>query len=310
MCFSILPDEILTHIFSYLPGRNFHLRQVCSIFRGVLPPQTLENFRDEAYARGDLPLIRHYRLPSDDHNIVDVLRGGHKEVFDYAFPGDPPPEFAFYAVEGGDSDIVDRFTRRVRISSLAEATIVFNKPRLIDHLHDKHGYIPGISEVELTIRHGCTEILDWLREGGYLPHPEMYWEMAASSHSLTSLRWLLAGGYPLPEEFGDTFCVHVGLSGDMGMLQFALDNCIPLPPDLFTRSIARGGSVEMMKWAIERGYPMGANLFKTAAKSGHLSLLDYLYLVDCPVPRLDGLVIGDEVLLWLERFPPMNFGGP
>lgn len=172
--FETLPNEVLEHLFSFLPEFHFPLRQVCTLFRNLVPPVEVCYFRNQLYQLGDVGLITHYQVPCSQHNFETILRRGHEHLFKRQ-----EGEISFLSLEG------EIFFAR---ASFAEACVQGESRYIIDYLLSR-GYVERSSLAYAACKYNHLDLVKELYEGEFQLHG--FCCSAVEGDALEVLAWIV-----------------------------------------------------------------------------------------------------------------------
>jgi len=127
-------------------------------------------------------------------------------------------------------------------------------------------------------RNGHLHVLQWLRANDCEWGIDTCREAARNGH-LEVLQWARANGCP----WDGNVMAYAAKEGHVAILEWAHANGCPKSD--VCHHAAMGGRLDVLKWAVTKGFALGEDLHLTAAQGVHLTVLEWLRANDCPMPK-------------------------
>lgn len=307
--FHLLPNEVLEHLFSFLPVHHFPLRQVCILFRQVLVPVSPCDFRDQVFEAGEVDLLKLYNLPCSSCNFEMVLKRGHEELFrlvENSVQKGNCHSLSYACVQGGSKYITDRLLRKgyVTHSSLAYAACKQNRLELVKEMYNEE--IELYSCVHEAVIGNALDILQWIVEKDPTYYNVILYT-AIHLHREKVLCWLPRSH--LRKVTRKDLFNRACLAPNMNMFKFLLEiNYLPPQTLEISVELAKSPHVQMMKTLVtERGWTLDEDMFVAALQEGCHEMLSCLLELDCPRDDLNTLYFTSKEsnIPWLiDNLPP------
>ena len=275
--FHLLPLE---HIFSFLPAYHFPLRQVCRLFRNVIPPLTLGEFRDLLYEVDDPVLLEHYNLPCSSHNLQTIVSKDQQSTIEY-------------------------LANKGYVSALLYEACRQNRVELVKRMYRE--------ESELCVCTGeavqsvALDVLSWIvaRDPSYY---NLILHAALHYHQVKVLRWF--PGEQLRKMSKRELFIRACSCPNMELFNFLLEiDYVCKQTITISLRLAQSPHVEMLKILFEqRGWVLSEEMFDAALERGCVQMLSCLLELGCPHDDIRELYLSarEENLPWLLNSLPLT----
>jgi hypothetical protein len=241
-----ITPEVQLYILEWMPRHRFLLRQVCSLWRELLPPATLSDLLEGMYYEGERDLIQLYHLPRNREALVAAARGNQRQLLLENWPpGSLPP----LGPEGVGRTLFE--------DALPEVAALLGDLDLLKWGHS-NGYIHGPEVVDIAVRQKNLPMLTWC-----LQRP-------------TADDDLLTGGGSFPYNVEQLVCTTVV----NGLVEVAklLTTTIKVEWGVFHLELAvKQGFLELVEWLIGQGVVPRDNSLVTAILSSRVELAQFLW---------------------------------
>ncbi|QIN54663.1 hypothetical protein [Cedratvirus kamchatka] len=303
--FHLLPIETLKYLFSFAPVCHFPLRQVCRLFREVIPPLTLSKYRDLLYEAGDVALIEHYKLPCSQHNFETILRRGHEKLFERE-------ENKIYfcsaqaCVQGRNEYIIKQLLNRGHVSrtALLYEACRQNHLDLAKRMHREESELCVCTGE--AVQGAALEVLVWIvaRDTSYY---NLILQAAIHYRQTKVLRWLPQR--QLRKISKRDLFVKACSSTNMDLFNFLLEiDYVSKQTITMSLRLAESSHVQMIRIAVlQKGWVLCEEMFDAALELGCEEMLSCLLELGCPHEEREALyqTVGEKNIPWLIRNLPL-----
>ncbi|SPN79092.1 Ankyrin repeat-containing protein [Brazilian cedratvirus IHUMI] len=278
--FHLLSITELERIFSFLPAYHFALRQVCRLFRKVISPLALSEFRDLVYEAGDVTLLEHYRLPCSSHNLQTIVERGQQSTIEYLVNKGYTSALLYEACRQNQVDLAKRMYRVESELCLCTGEAVQNV---------------------------ALDVLSWIvaRDPSYY---NLILHAALHHHKVKVLRWLPQR--QLRKMSKRDLFVRACSAPSMDLFNFLLEiDYVSKQTITLSLRLAESPHAQMLRTLVkERGWVLSEEMFDTALERGYPVMLSCLLELGCPHDDVQELYLTtkEENLPWLLNNLPLT----